>query len=106
VSIDGAPPQVVDVIAATGANHTSMNRQWERNTSDNVNRTVTRHTVDRPGVHTLRFWAVDPTVVLQKLVVDTGGLRPSYLGPPESLRVPAWGWGWGHGRGKGWGHRR
>jgi hypothetical protein len=28
---------------------------------------------------------VDPGVVLQRIVVNTGGLRPSFLGPPESL---------------------
>ena len=88
VSVDGGTPQVVDVTAATGANHTSMNRQWERNTSDNVNRTKTTHVIDKAGAHTVTFWAVDPTVVLQKLVVDTGGLEPSYLGPPESRRFP------------------
>nr|QIY97679.1 hypothetical protein HEP87_31540 [Streptomyces sp. S1D4-11] len=26
-------------------------------------------------------------MVLQRLVIDTGGLRPTYLGPPESHRV-------------------
>jgi hypothetical protein len=88
VSIDGEAPQVVNVTTATGANDTSMNRQWERNTSDNVNRTVTTHMISAAGVHVLRFWMVDPTVVVQKLVVDTGGVQPSYLGPPESLRIP------------------
>ncbi|MEO3754514.1 glycosyl hydrolase 115 family protein [Streptomyces sp. B6B3] len=87
VSFDDAEPQTVNVTAVTGADDTSMNRQWERNTSNNVNLTVTSHTLAGPGRHTLKFWMVDPTVVLQKLVVDTGGLRPSYLGPPESLRA-------------------
>ncbi|MEU4743994.1 glycosyl hydrolase 115 family protein [Actinosynnema sp. NPDC023658] len=86
VSFDDQPPQVVDITAATGADDTAMNRQWERNTSDNINKTATGHRLSA-GVHTLKFWLVDPTVVVQKLVVDTGGLRPSYLGPPESRRV-------------------
>jgi hypothetical protein len=86
VSFDDASPQVVDIITATGADHTAMNRQWERCTSDNVNLTATKHVIAAPGPHVLKFWMVDPTVLVQKLVVDTGGLRPSYLGPPESKR--------------------
>jgi hypothetical protein len=86
ISLDGQPAQTVDVIAATGADDTGMNRQWARNTSDNVNVTTTTHVVESPGVQTLTFEAVDPTVILQRLVIDTGGVRQSYLGPPESRR--------------------
>ena len=64
-----------------------MNRQWERNTSDNVNVTATTHAVAAAGVHRLKFWVVDPTVVVQQLVIDTGGLTPTYLGPLESHRI-------------------
>jgi hypothetical protein len=85
VSFDDHPPQAVDIIAATGASDAEMNRQWERNTSDNVNRTCTGHLIAAPGVHLLTFWMIDPTVVVQRLVIDTGGLKPSYLGPPESV---------------------
>ncbi|WP_406492157.1 hypothetical protein OG936_02280 [Streptomyces sp. NBC_00846] len=44
------------------------------------------HRIGRPGVDVLKCWMVDPTVVLRNPVVDTGGLKPSYLGPPGSLR--------------------
>jgi hypothetical protein len=88
VSFDDDQPQIVNITTALPlADDGTMNRPWERNTSDNVNRTSTVHTIARPGPHVLRFWLVDPTVVVQKLLVDTGGLRPSYLGPPESQRL-------------------
>ena len=88
VSIDDGPLQTVNITTASGASDATMNRQWERITSDNVALTSTTHVISAPGAHVLKFWMVDPTIVVQKLVVDTGGLRPSYLGPPESRRAP------------------
>jgi hypothetical protein len=87
ISIDDEAPQLVNINAATGADDATMNRQWERNTSNNVNLTQTSHVIATPGVHTVKFWMVDPTVVLQKLTVDLGGVEASYLGPPESRHL-------------------
>ncbi|MCX4558585.1 glycosyl hydrolase 115 family protein [Streptomyces phaeochromogenes] len=87
ISFDGDAPQIVDIHAATGADDGLMDIEWARNTSDNVNRTSTRHMIGAAGVHRLKFWMVDPTVVVQRLVIDTGGLTPTYLGPLESYRV-------------------
>ncbi|MFI2643230.1 glycosyl hydrolase 115 family protein [Streptomyces sp. NPDC018610] len=87
ISFDDDAPQTVDVIAATGSDDGTMNTRWARNTSDNVNRTATRHTIARAGAHRLKFWTVDPTVVVQRLLIDTGGLPRTYLGPVESRRL-------------------
>jgi hypothetical protein len=86
VSIDDAAPQIVNVTRATASDDGGMNRQWERNTSDNTTITWTTHEIGA-GVHTLKFWMVDPTVIAQKFVLETRPLPYSYLGPPESRRV-------------------
>ena len=33
-------------------------------------------------------WMVDPGITLQKIFIDLGSLKPSYLGPPESYNKP------------------
>jgi hypothetical protein len=83
VSIDNEPPQILNI------HPDKSNRAWEKSVADNVIITTSKHTIDKPGWHTLKFWRVDPGVVLQKLVIDAGGLKPSYLGPPESFRFGA-----------------
>jgi hypothetical protein len=58
--------------------------KWAENVLRNasINRTI--HTIKKPGKHTLKFWVIDPGVVLQKIIIDTGGLKPSYAGPQET----------------------
>lgn len=40
-----------------------------------------------PGKHTIKVMMTEPAVVVQKIVIDLGGLQPSYLGPPESFYI-------------------
>jgi hypothetical protein len=81
VSIDDEPPQVVDVFDAQHHSHNEC-QQAVRN---NARTRTTTHTIASPGVHVVKFWMVDPGVVLEKLVVYPGELPPSYFGPPEAL---------------------
>jgi hypothetical protein len=88
LSFDEQPPQIV---TAVPADYTALdgNHDWETTVKDSVRKVKTSLTVSSAGYHTLKFWMVDPGVVLQKLVVNAGGVRPSYLGPPESFRNTA-----------------
>jgi hypothetical protein len=81
VSFDDAPPQVLNLHADESL------RAWERSVGDGVAVLTSTHTIASPGRHVLKLWALDPGVVVQKVLIDAGGLRPSYLGPPESYRV-------------------
>lgn len=84
VSFDRDPPRAVTLVPQDFiAQHGNMD--WEKTVADNARRSRTTHRVSKPGYHTLKIWMVDPGVVLEKIVVDCGGVRPSYLGPPESF---------------------
>jgi hypothetical protein len=53
--------------------------------ANNIIIKTTSHYIFQPGKHTIKYWMVDPGVVLQKLVVDFGTLKASYLGPQETI---------------------
>lgn len=81
ISIDNEQPQLVSI------NKDDNNvRTWEGWVANNIIIKKTTHTVRTKGKHVIKFWRVSPAVVLQKLVLDLGGLKPSYLGPPETTR--------------------
>jgi hypothetical protein len=51
---------------------------------DNLMTLHWEHRISTGGQHTLKIWMVDPGMVLDKIILDTGGVKESYLGPPES----------------------
>jgi len=86
VSFDEQTPQVVTVLPG-GYNAQNGNHDWERSVADNGRKISSQHIISQSGKHTLKIWMIDPGVVLEKIVVDAGGEKPSYLGPPESVRI-------------------
>ena len=87
ISFDNEEPQIITLVPGD-YNARNGNRDWEKSVSDNARKSHSIHTISNPGYHTLKIWMVDPGVVLQKIVVNTGGVKPSYLGPPESFLRP------------------
>jgi hypothetical protein len=80
ISIDDEQPQVVNI------NADKSEAAWNKDVSDNIKILSTTHHISKPGRHIVKYWMVDPAVVLQKIVIDAGGEKTSYLGPPESYR--------------------
>jgi hypothetical protein len=83
VSFDAETPEVVEIVPAN-FNANSGSAEWSESVKFNGRRVKSTHTIAAPGWHTLKIWMVDPAVAVEKIVVNTGGVRPSYLGPPES----------------------
>jgi hypothetical protein len=79
VSVDDGPRNIVDALAQ------NTQSDWAQAVSDGVRKISVPLSIASPGYHTLKFWMVDPGVVLERIVLSHGRLQPSYLGPPESF---------------------
>ena len=95
VSIGNQPPQVVNVFTpqTTDNNGTFFDTFLGRNHFNNAanNARIMRFTVkvDQPGKYPLRITMVDPTMVVQKVIIHDAPLPKSYFGPLEaSLNGP------------------
>jgi hypothetical protein len=77
-ALDDQPPQMVVLNVKDGS------ADWAQGVLNSTRVVSFKLTVPSAGAHTLRIYGIDPGVVLDKIVIDTGGLQPSYLGPPET----------------------
>ncbi|EJL68843.1 glycosyl hydrolase 115 family protein [Chryseobacterium populi] len=77
ISFDSGTPQTVNF----NGHYKGELGKWQ---AEHIIKSVTKHSILEPGKHTLRFRVLEPGIVLEKILINTGGLKPSYLGAPES----------------------
>jgi hypothetical protein len=79
ISVDDGPRQVIDTLEH------NADLDWDIAVSDDCRKIEIPLAISQPGKHTLHIWAVDPAVLLERVIIAHGPLRTSYFGPPESL---------------------
>ncbi|MET7656113.1 glycosyl hydrolase 115 family protein [Streptomyces sp. NPDC005486] len=82
LALDDEPPTVLSGQAVATGNRGDA---WARNVEEGVEKLTATVTVTEPGEHVLRLFMVDPSIAVDQIVIDTGGLpAAAYLAPPES----------------------
>ena len=79
--IDGDSPETV------GIDTTEFSPQWSINVLRAAAIGTSNHTLSHAGKHTLKLHPLDPGVVFDTIVIDFGGLKPSFLEPTENPSV-------------------
>jgi hypothetical protein len=78
VSFNDQDPELVNIHA---------DYEWNTIVANYANLTESTHQLKEAGNHVLKIWMADPGVVIQKIVIETGEVGDTYLGPPESAKV-------------------
>lgn len=78
ISIDGQEPEVIDYRTF------DRSETWKQNVLSNTAISVIIHTFKEPGNHTLTITALDPGIIIDRITIDFGGLKPGYAAVPET----------------------
>ena len=76
-SIDDKEPQIINL-------HQDTKDDWGTSVGNNITRVTSELNLEEKGNHTLKIWAIDSGIALQKIIIRKGEIGESYLGPPES----------------------
>ncbi len=87
ISVDAESPQMINITNHPNTSDLNRDPVWNGWVANNINIQVSKHKIEKSGKHVIKFWFVDPGVVLQKLVLETKETQPSYLGQPESYFI-------------------
>lgn len=82
LSVDDQPITIVN----TSTDY-QTEKAWGQSVANAIKTFKTPLNFDKAGKHTIKYWMVKPGLVLQKIVLDLGGLKPSFLGPPQSSKL-------------------
>lgn len=82
IAFDNEKPQIMNL------NADASEKAWAESVANNIKMVISTHEIEKTGNHVLKIYAIDPALVLQKIVIETeeGKVLESYLGPPESFR--------------------
>ncbi len=85
IAVDDEEPQIINMNEGEIKPDYEYAGWWTKSVGDHIKIKESSHKIDKAGKHTLKIWVIDPGIAFQKFVIDVGGLRSSYLGPPESV---------------------
>ena len=77
LSFDGGAEEIVNF----NGHYDGSLGDWQ---GERIIRSITKMSIPEAGKHTLRIRVLEPGIVFQKIIFNFGGLKPSYLGAPES----------------------
>ena len=79
VSFDGGKEQIINF----NGHYTGELGKWQSNP---IIESRSIHQLTKKGMHTLRIRPLNPGIVIEKILIHAGGLKPSYLGAPETRK--------------------